>query len=160
MALDAVQKAKLQEKKIQRMYNKRAKVTIKDLDIFYLNVIFLSIAVVLNIIGAVLMGVMLGVLKGQNAISDLQEEKFSNNSSEYSYYVGAHFGAVCSGIGIFFLILSFVGFVDDYLRTKKRLIEKIIKEDQEKAAAEAAKNANMNIFQMLALNIRNSKLAN
>lgn len=154
MALDAIQKAKLQEKKLQRMYKKRAKVSIKDLEIFKLNVAFLVIAVVFMTVGGVLIGIFLGTYDGQNYSSS------NSNDTKYPYYIGAQFCAVGAGIGVFFFIMSVVGFIDDYIRTKKRLIEKVIKEDQEKAAAEAAKNANMNIFQMLAQNIRNSKLAN
>ena len=142
------------------MYEKRAKVSVKDLEIFRLNLIFLSIGLALIAAGILVVGLLLGYANGQAAISDLSSKEFSSSSNEYKYYVGAHFGAVSIGIGVFIIILSLVGFIDDYLRTKKRIIEKIIKEDQEKAAAEAAKNANMNIFQMLALNIRNSKLAN
>ena len=160
MALDAIQKAKFQELKLKRMYQKRAKVTVKDLEIFRLNVIFLSSGGVLIILGALVAGLLLSVGNGQNAVADLSDSDFTSSSSIYSCYVGAHFGAVSIGAGIFIIILSLVGFIDDYLRTKKRIIEKIVKEDQEKAAAEAAKNANMNIFQMLALNIRNSKFAN
>ncbi|CAF0741752.1 unnamed protein product [Brachionus calyciflorus] len=160
MALDASQKAKLQEKKLQKMYNKRAKVTVKDLDLFKLNLVLLIISIFLMVSGTIVIGVLLGAVEGQNAISEITNLKFDPNSLTYSYYVGSHIGAVITGLGIFILILCLVGFIDDYLRTKKRLIEKIIKEDQEKAAAEAAKNANMNIFQMLARNIKNSHLAN
>ena len=160
MALDASQKAKLQEQKLKRMYNKRAKVTVKDLDLFKLNLILFIISIVLTISGGIVMGILLGVVGGQDAISDLNISNFNSSTINYSYYIGAHFGAVLTGCGVFILILCLVGFIDDYFRTKKRIIEKIIKEDQEKAAAEAAKNANMNIFQMLARNIKNSNLAN
>lgn len=160
MVLNANQKAKLQEKKLQRMYNKRAKVTVKDLELFKLNVILFIISIFLTISGAVIIGVLLGAVGGRDAITDLRLESFDSNSGSYLYYIGAHIGAVVAGLGLFILILCLVGFIDDYSKTKKRLIEKIIKEDQERAAAEAAKNANMNIFQMLALNAKNSKLAN
>lgn len=160
MTLSAQQKAKLQEKKIQRMYNKRAKVSVKDLEFFKLNIILLIIGLFLIISGTVIIGVLLGGVGGRDAITDISLENFDTNSKVYSYYIGAHIGAVVSGLGLFILILCLVGFIDDYSKTKKKLVEKIIKADQEKAAAEAAKNANMNFFQMLALNAKNSKLAN
>lgn len=160
MALDAIQKAKFQEIKLKKMYEKRAKVSIKDFEIFRLNLIFLSVGLVLIVIGTLVIGLLLGYADGRLAISDLSSVEFSSNSSVYKAYVGAHFGAVSIGAGVFIIILSIVGFIDDYLRTKKRLIEKVVKEDQEKAAAEAAKNANLNMWQIMAMNIRNSKLAN
>lgn len=160
MALDAIQKAKFQEIKIKKMYEKRAKVTVKDFEIFRLNLVFLSVGLTLIAIGVLAIGLLLGYANGQSTISDLSSPDFTSSSSTYSAYVGAHFGAVSVGTGVFIIILAIVGFIDDYLRTKKRLIEKVVKEDQEKAAAEAAKNANLNMWQIMAMNIRNSKLAN
>lgn len=159
MALDPIKKAKLQEKKLQRMYKKRAKVAIGDLDQFELNLIFLIIGSALITLGGIIIGITLNTFNGKYAISDFTSNSFNSSSDTYKYYIGSHFGAVGVGLGVFLIIICLVGFIDDYLKTKKRMIEKIIKEDQERAAAEAAKNANMNIFQMLALNIRNSKLA-
>ncbi len=160
MALDAIQKAKFQEIKLKRMYEKRAKVTIKDFEIFRLNLVFLTIGLILIIIGTLVVALLLTTANGKNAISDLSSSDFSSSSGAYRAYVGAHFGSVSIGTGIFIIILAIVGFIDDYLRTKKRLIEKVVKEDQEKAAAEAAKLQNMNMWQIMAMNIRNSKLAN
>jgi hypothetical protein len=161
MNIDPIQKAKLLEKKINKMYEKRAKVTIKELEAFKLNISLLIVSFVLITIGAIIMGIMLGYYDGLQAIVDITTtEYYSNSNVNLKYYTGGHFGAVSIGIGSFILILCVIGFIDDYIQTKKRIIERLIKEDQDRAAAEAAKNENMNIFQMLALNIKNSKLAN
>lgn len=161
MNIDPIQKAKLLEKKINKMYEKRAKVTIKELEAFKLNISLLIVSFVFISIGAIIMGIMLGYYDGLQAIVDITTtEYYSNSNVNLKYYTGGHFGAVSIGIGSFILILCVIGFIDDYIQTKKRIIERLIKEDQDRAAAEAAKNENMNIFQMLALNIKNSKLAN
>ena len=161
MNIDPIQKAKLLEKKINKMYEKRAKVTIKELEAFKLNISLLIVSFVFISIGAIIMGIMLGYYDGLQAIVDITTtEYYSNSNVNLKYYTGGHFGAVSIGIGSFILILCVIGFIDDYIQTKKRIVERLIKEDQDRAAAEAAKNENMNIFQMLALNIKNSKLAN
>ncbi|RNA26227.1 hypothetical protein BpHYR1_031109 [Brachionus plicatilis] len=160
MTSNAFQKAKLQEKRLHSMYNKRARVTVNDLELFKINIILLVFSLFFIISGTVIIGVLLGGVGGRDAITDINLESFDNNSTTYLYYIGAHIGAVVAGLGVFLLILCLVGVIDDYSKTKKRLIEKIIKEDQDRAAAEAAKNANMNIFQMLALNAKKNKLAN
>ena len=61
----------------------------------------------------------------------------SSSNTNLPFYIGAHFGAVSVGIGAFIFILSLIGFIDDYNETKKRIIDRLIKQDQEKAAAEA-----------------------
>jgi hypothetical protein len=161
MNIDPIKKAKLLEKKINKMYEKRAKVTIKELKSFKLNISLLVISFIFISIGIIIMGIMLGYHDGLQAIVDItSSEYYSSSNSNLKYYIGGHFGAVSIGLGIFIFILCLIGFIDDYFLTKKRIIERLIKEDQEKAAAEAAKRENMNIFQMLALNIKKSKLAN
>lgn len=161
MNMDPIQKEKLIQKKINRMYEKRAKVTIDELKMFKLNITLLILSSVFIIFGIIIMGIMLGYYNGLDAIVDVTSVEYHSNSNiNLKYYTGGHFGAVSIGIGAFILILCLIGFIDDFIQTKKRIIERLIKEDQERAAAEAAKNENMNIFQMLALNIRNSKLAN
>jgi hypothetical protein len=161
MNIDPIQKAKLLEKKINKMYEKRARVTLKELESLKLNITLLVVSFVFISIGVIVMGIMLGYYDGLKAIVDLTStEYYSSSNMNLKYYTGGHFGAVSVGVGSFVFILCLIGFIDDFKQTKKRIIERLIKEDQERAAAEAAKNENMNIFQMLALNIRNSKLAN
>ena len=101
MALDAIQKAKFQEIKLKRMYEKRAKVTIKDFEIFRLNLVFLTIGLILIIIGILVVAFLLPTANGKNAISDLSSSDFSSSSGVYRAYVGAHFGSVSIGTGIF-----------------------------------------------------------
>jgi hypothetical protein len=158
MALDAKQKAKFQALKLKCIYEKQAKVAVKDLELFAVNMSLLIVCLFLIIVGCTIIGIFLEVYDGKNAYAYIFSSK--NSDSKYGFYIGAHFGAVLVGLGVFILILCLVGFSDDYVRTKKRLVEKIIKEDQDRAAAETAKNANMNLFQMLAKNIKNSKFAN
>lgn len=160
MPLDPSLKAKLQAKRLKEMYERRAKVRVKDLQLFAVNMVFLAVGLLLTIAGAVVIAVLLSPpFNGQNAIADISSSKFTSTSDEYKYYVGACLGAAVAGTGLFLLILCLVGLLEDYDRTKKRLIEKVIKEDQDRAAAEAAKNANMNFFTMLAQNIKKTKLA-
>jgi hypothetical protein len=135
MKLDEKQKEQLMKRKIQLIYKKRAKVQIKDLDLFVINIVFLVSAVLLIPIGAILIGVFLGSpLNGKDAASDVTASGFSASTGTYRYFVGANVGAILIGVGLFALILSSVGFLDDYAKAKKRAVEKLVREDQENAA--------------------------
>ncbi len=142
MALSEKQKELLMKRKIQAIYEKRAKVELKDLELLIINLVFLVLACLLIPCGAILVGVFLGSpLNGKDAASDIIAS--SSGSGTYWYFVAANIGAIGIGMGVFALILSSVGFVDDYVKARKRAVEKLVREDQENAA----KKSNPEIIQ-------------
>jgi hypothetical protein len=154
MVLDAKTKSRLNQEKLQNQYKKRAIVTPKNMNMFVLNVILALIGLITLSLGTIGIAILLKVQNGK---------MYDPNSADFvplfKYYWGSHACSIVAGLGIFILILSIVNFIEDYISTKKRMVDKIIKEDQEKAAAIAAKNANMNIFQMLAMNAASARKA-
>jgi hypothetical protein len=138
MALDEKTRERLLKAKIARIYEKRAKVRVKDLRIFVVNIVFLATAALLIPLGFILIGVFLGSpANGKDAVSDITSASFSASASQYGFFVGANVGAILTGIGAFALILSTVGFIDDYSQAKKQVIQDLMRVDQENAASEA-----------------------
>jgi hypothetical protein len=152
MVLDEKLKKRLREERIRTQYKQRARIRIKDLSQLILNVILIIVGLICITGGSVGVSILLEIKDAKN-----NQDPASSTSQIHLYYIGAHLCAVVVGVGVFFEILGFVGFYEDYKIAKKKSIDRVIKEDQEKAAAIAATNANLNVFQMLVLNAKKKK---
>ena len=144
------------KKKIEKqlkMFRKRAKVHLKDLKLLKFNLILFSISIISLISGSLMIYYLFIVNNGIDANSQiLNTDTFDPQSTLYLYSVGAHFGAVILGIGIFFLIISIISFMNDYECAKKRAIDALIEIEKEKN--KKTKSGAISIFDALALGAR------
>ena len=148
---DQIAKKKI-EKQL-KMFKKKAKVHLKDLKLLKLNLIVSAVSIISLITGSLMIYFL---FIGDNGVKAndyiLDTSTFDSKSSLYLYSVGAHFGAVILGIGIFLLIISIICFINDYERAKKKAIDNLIEIEREKN--KKLKSGTLNIFDALALGAR------
>ena len=150
-ANDQIVKKKI-EKQL-KMFKKKAKVNLKDLKLLKFNLIVFTISIISLIAGSLMTYYLFIVNDGINANDKILNTDISDSqSASYFNSVGAHFGAVVLGIGIFLLIISVISFMNDYDCAKKRAIDALI--EIEKQKNKKTKAGAISIFDALALGAR------
>ena len=144
------------KKKIEKQMNllkKKAQVQLKDLKLLKLNVIIMVISIVALIVGTLIVNFL---FIGDNSVkansNSYDTSLYDSKSKLYLYSIGAHFGAVIFGAGVFLFIVSLIGFLNDYECAKKKAIDNLIQIEKDKNKRH--KTGGANIFQALALGLK------